>query len=60
MSNERSVEKLGIIDDKNLTVLPRLSPRQFNANRTRKILLILLSFLFVSYYFKTNRTSVFL
>lgn len=48
MKKEKSREKMDIIDDKNLTVLPRLSPRVTYAFRIRKTLLILLSILFVS------------
>jgi hypothetical protein len=48
MQNEESIEKLDIIDDGNLTVLSPLPSKQWNAYRIRKILLILLSILFVS------------
>jgi len=53
MQNEESIEKMVIIDDSNSNIPPQLPSTQSKIYRIRKILLILLSILFVSNNFNS-------
>jgi len=53
MQNEESIEKMVIIDDSNSNIPPQLPSTQSKIYRIRKILLILLSILFVSHNFNS-------